>query len=707
MNNHVEAANHAYALSVAILGQEVHMHLTDLVAGFDLAEGSYAYRLSRVCEEGSMVARTLGSPTVWVDSAEAGVLAIRITGSLAGLSLEHSLKLPAGSTFMEERIRLSNDTRVPIGIESFVAGMRKRIASGVGAVVPGLESDRLVAIPFRHRPSDLPGVYSDFGLADLLERPGRERGTDVPQHGNLASTQWPSEGWAWTHDNRTLGVFKFNQEFIEFSMISPELSEGGISLRFGGANLSPEIPLTNRCVEPGSAIEFGVTRYASVSGDYEPAYYAFREFLDENGCRFPKGFNPPVHWNELYDNPEWHVGTPGTPPGRRMTRPVTYTKELIEREAAKAREYSCEALYLDPGWDTDFGTFLWGEEWLGPRKEFVREMRERYGLDVSLHCPLATWMSVDGRGVSSWPEEAIRMDANGNIIKSRICLGSKQYLDEAARRMLEHCADGVVFLMFDGNRYHGPCWNRDHGHPVPYTTEDHCRANVRLARKIHEAYPQVLIEMHDMIAGGSDQHCMPVYYKYGLPGSYDENWGFELMWQPMEDVRSGRCRSLYYYNLGTNIPVYLHVDLRDDNEHCVVFWWYASTCRHLGIGGTNENPLIAQAHKLAMQRYRKLGRFYKEGEFWGINEEVHVHALPDEGAFVVNLFNLSDESRLIGGTIRVADMNLDRDRWYVRPKGGRFNKDLGTFTIERRLAPWSAQVAEVRQVPGQGDPEDL
>ncbi|MBI4530230.1 MAG: hypothetical protein HY709_01810, partial [Candidatus Latescibacteria bacterium] len=84
-----------------------------------------------------------------------------------------------------------------------------------------------------------------------------------------------------------------------------------------------------------------------------------------------------------------------------------------------------------------------------------------------------------------------------------------------------------------------------------------------------------------MIAGGSGHHYTPVYYKYSLPGSYDEKWGFELMWQPMEDIRSGRARSLYYYNL----------------------------------------------------------------------------------------------------------------------KGGRFNRDSGTFTIQRRLAPWSAQVAEVRQVP--------
>ena len=62
---------------------------------------------------------------------------------------------------------------------------------------------------------------------------------------------------------------------------------------------------------------------------------------------------------------------------------------------------------------------------------------------------------------------------------------------------------------------------------------------------------------HDMVAGGSVLRYTPVYYKYGLPGSYDENWGFELMWQPMEDTLSGRARSLYYNNLACNVPLYL------------------------------------------------------------------------------------------------------------------------------------------------------
>ena len=43
-------------------------------------------------------------------------------------------------------------------------------------------------------------------------------------------------------------------------------------------------------------------------------------------------------------------------------RPHLYTKEIVEREAAKGRDYSCEALYLDPGWDTEFATFPLGRK---------------------------------------------------------------------------------------------------------------------------------------------------------------------------------------------------------------------------------------------------------------------------------------------------------------------------------------------------------
>ena len=39
--------------------------------------------------------------------------------------------------------------------------------------------------------------------------------------------------------------------------------------------------------------------------------------------------------------------------------------------------------------------------------------------------------------------------------------------------------------------------------------EDHIRANLELARRVHAKYPKVLIEMHDMIAGGAPVRPTP------------------------------------------------------------------------------------------------------------------------------------------------------------------------------------------------------
>ena len=81
----------------------------------------------------------------------------------------------------------------------------------------------------------------------------------------------------------------------------------------------------------------------------------------------------------------------------------------------------------------------------------------------------------------------------------------------------------------------------------------------------------------------------------------------------MADIKALRCLSLYYSNLSCNIPFYLHVNLRGDNTDAIVLWWYASTCRHLGIGGTAKDPAGVAAQKAAMKRCRAVEDLYKRG----------------------------------------------------------------------------------------------
>jgi hypothetical protein len=145
------------------------------------------------------------------------------------------------------------------------------------------------------------------------------------------------------------------------------------------------------------------------------------------------------------------------------------------------------------------------------------------------------------------------------------------------------------------------------------------------------------------------------------------------------------------------------VDLRDDNEHALVLWWYASTCRHLGIGGTHPNPLVARLHRREMQRYRQWEPFFQRGDFYGLSEEIHLHVLPRENAFVANVFNLSDETRLLSGQLDLHQVaGLDLNRFYTRSSNwGDFDK-TGLFKVRLELPPWSARVAEFRALPSQG-----
>ena len=159
--------------------------------------------------------------------------------------------------------------------------------------------------------------------------------------------------------------------------------------------------------------------------------------------------------------------------------------------------------------------------------------------------------------------------------------------------------------------------------------------------------------------------------------------------------RSGLA--MYYYNLACNVPLYLHIDLRKDNENCVVLWWFASTARHLGIGGTHKDFKIVNAQKAAMKYYRKFDRFYKRGDFFGINEEIHLHVLPNENAFMVNMFNLSDKPRIITGNFNLKDAGLDNLRNFSSSKSWA-KIENGVLQVSLEMPPWSAEVADIHSI---------
>lgn len=696
MNRYV-LENEVFSLTITKENRALHCRFLNKPGGVILADGDYIYRLKVEMPDGTYTYKDLLDSEIRKEQDS-----IVIVGTIGGFQVTQHFHLASDSSPLEETLALRNLHSVRRELVDIEFGFQRRITKEIGwygknMILDELQESRLTAIPFKHRATDPKEWDHSFTLDRFIEAGGAEhrRATESSHPWYFPAMHRASEGWAWEFDHTTVGIFKFNQENLQYSVLALETCSSHVSLRFGGAAMIDGEPAGSKRLEPGEEIPFGVTRYVLLEGGYMNAAYAFRALLDEKGCKYPTNFNPPVHWNELYGNPEWSIHSPGRP-GARNSRQLAYSRKMMEIEASFAVQYQAESLYMDPGWDTHFGSFLWGEDWLGPRKSFISDMKNRYGLDVSLHCPLATWMTRDTTDRSSWPQESYRWDENGNVIENSICLGSRQYLETAAERLLAHLSDGVVFLMFDGNWYNGGCWNPYHGHPVPYTKEDHCAANMQLAERMKSAYPNVLIEMHDMVSGGSRQRYTPVYYKYGLPNSFDSNWGFELMWEPMEDLLEGRARALYFYNLACNVPLYLHVDLRDDNEHCLVLWWYASTCRHLGIGGIHRNPMVSEAQKRAMVTYRRLKPFYTVGEFYGTEdcpEEAHVHVWKEKNAVVVNLFNLSPHSKVVKGSISVGQLGIDPNVWYFTPRP-HMEFSNGKLSWNRRLPGYGTDVLE-------------
>ncbi|RKY69885.1 MAG: hypothetical protein DRQ24_10200 [Candidatus Latescibacterota bacterium] len=157
---------------------------------------------------------------------------------------------------------------------------------------------------------------------------------------------------------------------------------------------------------------------------------------------------------------------------------------------------------------------------------------------------------------------------------------------------------------------------------------------------------------------------------------------------------------LYYYNLAYSIPLYLHITMEGDNDNCLAFWWYASTVRHLGIGGKKglrsgrENEARFRAYRKAMREYMRLKGFYVRGEFYGIDELVHVHTLRDRGQAVLNAFNLTEEPRELCPSFDLEEIGLEGAR-EVRVRGAEWEREDSRLTLRLEVPPMSPLLAEI------------
>ncbi|MBP5718997.1 MAG: hypothetical protein J6X53_08500, partial [Abditibacteriota bacterium] len=416
-----------------------------------------------------------------------------------------------------------------------------------------------------------------------------------------------------------------------------------------------------------------------MDGDWKTAYYDYRDYMNSKGVALDKGYNPPVHWNELYDNPLWTVvGDSGE------NRQKYYRREDMAIEIAKAAELGCEAFYMDPGWDDAFGSFRWDESRLGDLADFIDWMGKTYGINkLALHTPIAPWCDPN-----QFPAEAMCMNEKGERY-GVTCVASKQYREELAKRLAVLGNKGAYMYLFDGSWFEHMCYDPNHGHSVPKTRQDHIDGILANIRATKAYTPGVVIEQHDMITGPGTPRYTPMYMFYKVKDGIDELWAHEYMNEPLDDVISRRAAALYYNDMGIDTPIYLHIDLRQDNRNATALWWYYSTCRHMGMGGKSADPVIWNAQKIATKVYKANKAFYTQGAFYGIDETVHVHTLPNLDKAVVNFFNLEEKTQDMTAEFTFADIGL---------KPGLLNVEGGEAVVDGEKITLT-----VKDVPGIGN----
>lgn len=700
--------------------------LVHIGTGHEVANENYCYEIdlasaedSRIGFNGGPASSSRAQLIEWSvdEDAALGTATLKLVGRFdfgrdgpTDVVLEHSFVLFADKDRFDEQISLNHryghDRHV---VSNYRFGFRKRLFDARAAAwIDNMDEFRLGAVPFRRRRGQAKDfLMEDYSAADLV--PARWERNNLPNR--------QSEAWSWQNGEIGFCFAKYTQEHIEFSLADGEfytrpdlevmdgLSEGVAAsdayLRFAGAGRThgaPGMPVaidgTNR------TFRFGTTSILPFEGGWEDGHRAYSAYLRDKGHVVPKGFNPPVHWNELF-NLGWRGGN---------NAPLQELPELWQ-EAEYAKQMGAEAFYLDPVWDNFEGATVWDEARLGPLPDFVSRLRDEYGLSLSLHLMMHTRSTEENPEIyRRGPDGEIAMWDSRFYTGGHICGGSKAWQDHKTERLLKLAGDGVTFFMFDFTEYeHGvegtgadiarahatcvPCYDPTHGHSVPMTIEEHSRGIVEVMKRVKQRYPDLLIEAHDRLRSGA-QDYLPLYYEHGVDvPSFDEHWGFEYMWNPFTDLLSGKALSMYEYNLAYDIPVYLHINLRFDNDNCLAFWWYASTCRHLGIGGLKPGDATWDSHVEAMKTYMRLKPFFAEGRFVGLDLMLHGHLLDERKSAVFVGFNMTSRDGALSQEFDFGDSGFPAG---AKPAGEGVTIVDGKVRFDAEMPALSAHVFEVR-----------
>jgi hypothetical protein len=613
-----------------------------------------------------------------------------------GVRIEHQITL-AGSGEIIEQLALSNHAgRDHLRLDDIRFGFRKTLFDrGRSAWRPGCDRAELVPVPLRrYRAQDVDHLLSGYHAYDLYpsEWPGRH---SLPGRS--------SEAWLWAEEDGGFLVAKYSQEHAEFSLADGEHvvarrsagevaslqldqlhSDRNLCLRHSGAGVRDGFPENARELGPQQRLSFGSSTIVAYHGDWQAGYTSYKRLLQARGHVTPAGYDPKIHWNELY-RLGWRCGS---------NAPLQELPELFE-EAARAQAAGAQAFYFDPGWDLFEGSSIWDTERLGPIEDFVRRLKDEYGLSLALHLMIHTKSTEeDPRIYRKRPDGEIDLWTDATpYVGGFVCPASPVWQQQKTDRLLRLAEAGASFFMFDFVNYR-PCWSSEHGHSVPLTREEHSEGILSVIRAVKSRFPGLTIEAHDRIGGG-----LPLYYQHGSTDAHDELWGFEYMWDPYADLLSGRALSLYEYNLAYDIPLYLHINSAHDSPTMLAFWWYASCCRHLGIGGLAESDEQWPRLVEAMRTYRGLQPYFARGRFAGIDTLTHLHVLDQEGGAVLTAYNLEATEVRRSVSITPAEMPLGEA---PEVTGAPCAMAEGVLTIDLVLPPLSPLVIEIDTAHSRG-----
>ena len=273
------------------------------------ADEDYHYRISKLSKKGSRYAYLFGANTeynakklvsrkILIDGKDSLVIVGHFEGTEIFLSQKFILKKE--SLWLDEYITIFNHGKKRVKLGHINLGFKKALLRQYSGWNDHLDEYTLTSIPTRRF-----YCYGDdrkkefFTANDLVFGAWIDVSVEMPG--------FCDEGWLWGNLKGGLLTCNYNpsqMEYSQFYRMPHKLPGRGVEdlyVIFGGVCLYEGNPESAANLESQESYSFGVSRYAVYEGDYKNGYYLYRSHLEEKGHKFNEDYDPPVHWDELYN----------------------------------------------------------------------------------------------------------------------------------------------------------------------------------------------------------------------------------------------------------------------------------------------------------------------------------------------------------------------------------------------------------------------